>query len=76
MLGYVDQLSALGEPQMCQWLSNAASGLFAAAEKAWSAMANAWRTLMAAPAYQPELHYMRGPGPKWRQRHWHDSAAR
>jgi hypothetical protein len=19
--------------------------------------------------YQPELHYMRGPGPKWRERH-------
>ena len=20
-------------------------------------------------AYQPELHYMRGPGPKWRAKH-------
>jgi len=20
-------------------------------------------------AYQPELHYMRGPGPKWREKH-------
>lgn len=20
-------------------------------------------------SYQPELHYMRGPGPRWRQRH-------
>ena len=20
-------------------------------------------------AYRPELHYMRGPGPKWRERH-------
>jgi hypothetical protein len=20
-------------------------------------------------SYRPELHYMRGPGPKWRQRH-------
>jgi hypothetical protein len=28
--------------------------------------------------YQPELHYMRGPGPKWREKHAcrHDSAAR
>ena len=21
--------------------------------------------------YRPELHYMRGPGPKWRQKHNH-----
>jgi len=21
--------------------------------------------------YRPELHYMRGPGPKWRARHLH-----
>lgn len=24
--------------------------------------------IMADP-YRPELHYMRGPGPKWRARH-------
>ncbi len=22
-----------------------------------------------AGAYRPELHYMRGPGPKWREKH-------
>ena len=22
-------------------------------------------------AYRPELHYMRGPGPKWREKHGH-----
>jgi len=29
------------------------------------------RKLMQAltPAYRPELHYMRGPGPKWRAKH-------
>jgi hypothetical protein len=21
------------------------------------------------PAYRPEAHYMRGPGPKWREKH-------
>jgi len=25
--------------------------------------------------YRPELHYMRGPGPKWRQKHARASAA-
>ena len=74
MLGHVDQRSALGEFQMYQRLLNAASGLVGAAVKVAAAMANAWRTLVAAPAYQPELHYMRGPGPKWRQKH--DSGAR
>ena len=25
--------------------------------------------------YRPELHYMRGPGPRWREKHALDSAA-
>lgn len=30
-----------------------------------------WRTLVKElfDPYRPELHYMRGPGPKWRDRH-------
>jgi hypothetical protein len=29
-----------------------------------------WLTLkVASNPYRPELHYMRGPGPKWRARH-------
>ena len=37
----------------------------------WNMFAAPWRRLMEnvrAP-YQPELHYMRGPRPKWRARH-------
>jgi hypothetical protein len=39
--------------------------------KAWAAMRNIWRALLAehASAYRPEAHYMRGPGPKWRAKH-------
>jgi hypothetical protein len=35
-----------------------------------------WRRLigLARNAYRPELHYMRGPGPKWHAKH-HRSAA-
>jgi len=25
--------------------------------------------LLATMTYRPELHYMRGPGPKWRAKH-------
>ena len=34
----------------------------------WEAFATPWRKLMenVRASYQPELHYMRGPGPKWR----------
>ncbi|GJD48393.1 hypothetical protein OPKNFCMD_1111 [Methylobacterium crusticola] len=34
-------------------------------------VAEAWRILAASvhDPYRPELHYMRGPGPRWRQRH-------
>jgi hypothetical protein len=31
----------------------------------------AWQSLTKAlfDDYRPELHYMRGPGPKWREKH-------
>ena len=30
-----------------------------------------WRSILrdAFDSYRPELHYMRGPGPKWREKH-------
>jgi hypothetical protein len=30
-----------------------------------------WRRLVGSQSdpYRPELHYMRGPGPKWREKH-------
>jgi hypothetical protein len=33
--------------------------------------AKLWRDLFRdlLSSYRPELHYMRGPGPKWRERH-------
>jgi hypothetical protein len=31
-------------------------------------LTQAWRRLIGAP-YRPEKHYMRGPGPKWREKH-------
>jgi hypothetical protein len=37
-----------------------------------------WRTLtkdLFSP-YRPELHYMRGPGPKWREKHPHERSLR
>jgi len=36
-----------------------------------AAALNAWRTLLPKhpPRYRPEVHYMRGPGPKWRAKH-------
>jgi hypothetical protein len=34
-------------------------------------VADIWRTLKddLVNPYRPELHYMRGPGPKWREKH-------
>jgi hypothetical protein len=34
-------------------------------------LANLWRRLATDlfDPYRPELHYMRGPGPKWREKH-------
>ncbi len=35
--------------------------------------ARRWRRLRSSLSnpYRPELHYMRGPGPKWREKHKH-----
>jgi hypothetical protein len=39
--------------------------------QAVDALARRWRWLSASVCdpYRPELHYMRGPGPKWRDKH-------
>ena len=36
-----------------------------------AAMAEIWRRLKNGifDSYRPELHYMRGPGPKWHEKH-------
>jgi hypothetical protein len=36
-----------------------------------TAVVEIWRRLSTAifDPYRPELHYMRGPGPKWREKH-------
>ncbi|HMM91651.1 hypothetical protein [Bradyrhizobium sp.] len=28
-----------------------------------------WQRLLDVARYRPELHYMRGPGPKWHAKH-------
>jgi hypothetical protein len=36
-------------------------------------LVNLWRRLCQRifDSYRPELYYMRGPGPKWREKHAH-----
>jgi hypothetical protein len=41
-----------------------ATGLFASAGDFWRA-----QLARLTDRYHPELHYMRGPGPKWREKH-------
>jgi len=36
------------------------------------AVARRWRKML--DPYRPELHYMRGPGPKWREKRAHGTA--
>ncbi len=37
-----------------------------------NALAQAWQGLLDSlfDPYRPERHYMRGPGPKWRAKHF------
>jgi hypothetical protein len=56
---------------MDQRHSNMGSVVTSAVRGAWAALANMWRTLLAddVKVYRPEAYYMRGPGPKWREKH-------
>jgi hypothetical protein len=41
--------------------------------RVFAAFEDFWQKLMRdiADPYRPELHYMRGPGPKWWEKHGH-----
>jgi hypothetical protein len=41
-----------------------------------AAIVELWRALSKwlFDPYRPELHYMRGPGPRWREKHAHADA--
>jgi len=58
---------------MGQRHSNMGSVVTSAVRGAWAALANVCRTLIAddVKVYRPETYYMRGPGPKWREKHAH-----
>jgi hypothetical protein len=56
---------------MGQQLSALVAVLVSAATGAWTSLANSLRrsiTIDVRP-YRPEAYYMRGPGPKWREKH-------
>jgi hypothetical protein len=56
---------------MDQQPSTLISVLATAAVQAWTSLVNFLRTQIAVDArtYRPEKYYMRGPGPKWREKH-------
>jgi hypothetical protein len=58
---------------MDQRLSALASGLVSAALEVWTSLVHLVRTQVAIDVrtYRPEKYYMRGPGPKWREKHAH-----
>jgi hypothetical protein len=51
--------------------SHVSKALFATPGHVLGVTARRWRRLTASlfDPYRPELHYMRGPGPKWREKH-------
>jgi hypothetical protein len=51
--------------------SHVSKALFAPPGRVLGATARRWRRLTASlfDPYRPELHYMRGHGPKWREKH-------
>jgi hypothetical protein len=53
------------------------SNINSAIDGARDALQECWRMLMAVDrkVYRPEAYYMRGPGPKWREKHAHDRDA-
>lgn len=56
---------------MAQNIATKVSDLASVVGRAWTALMDSWRTLTAVQVrtYRPEAYYMRGPGPKWREKH-------
>jgi len=54
-----------------RWVPSAGWVHPAAAPPIFSGLVEAWRELRKGllDTYRPELHYMRGPGPKWHEKH-------
>ena len=55
---------------MSEWSDSYVSRvLFGTHARTGGAVARRWRRLTTSllDPYRPELHYMRGPGPKWRE---------
>ena len=49
------------------------SALSCTARAIWAALLSSRRMLAVVEinCYRPEVYYMRGPGPKWREKHQH-----
>jgi hypothetical protein len=58
-------------------LSALPSVLSSATVRAWRSLVNSLHILIAIDVrtYKPEKYYMRGPGPKWREKHAHGRAS-
>jgi hypothetical protein len=59
------------ENQMSSLLSKSPSPFARATLRLWAAATALWETMLAEQTkpYEPERYYMRGPGPKWREKH-------
>ena len=54
---------------MAHRFSEALSVMTAAITGAWRAAADSCCAMISQGQYHPEAYYMRGPGPKWREKH-------
>jgi hypothetical protein len=56
---------------MAQRPATLASALTSAAVRAWRAVTDSWQSMLIGgpKVYYPEAYYMRGPGPRWREKH-------
>jgi len=56
---------------MSRLLSATRALLSSANASGWTALTNVLRAMMNQhpKPYRPEVYYMRGPGPKWREKH-------
>jgi hypothetical protein len=63
--------AAGGRIQMPPLLAKSPAPFARAALKLWAAATAVWETMLAEQTkpYEPERYYMRGPGPKWREKH-------
>jgi hypothetical protein len=77
-MGEAEEAGAIDRRSVMAKDSKSGGKIAPAASRAGGSLARFWQGLMKDlfDPYRPERHYMRGPGPKWHEKHPYAASSR